>query len=181
MNEQNLTPAEGKEDKKPKAGVNKLLMGYFIVTLLIIGIVSVGFTVKAKEFRKHGPFGMIMEMVMKDIDLSDNQKKEMEKIKDEVKAKMDEKKQKHENDMEEFGNIFKQDKIDKEQLNSLAKNREADREEMKNFFIDELVKVHDILTPDQRAKVIEKMKEMKGRFGPEHDKDGFEKHPKEKN
>lgn len=162
---------------KSKSKLNKFLLVYFISTIVIIAIVSVGFAANISNvknyyqgFRDHGPFGFIMEKIVKELDLSDNQKKEMEKIRDEIKAKMDEKKKTREDHMSEFGNLFKQDKLDKEQIMSLANKHEADREEMKSFFIDELIKVHDILTPEQRTKAVEKMKEFKGKH-----KDGWNK------
>ena len=102
-----------------------------------------------------------MGKVIKELDLNDNQKKEIDKIRDEVKAKMDENKQKREEDMKEFGNLFKQDNLDKEQLMTLAKKHETNREEMKSFFMDELIKVHAVLTPEQRSKAVEKLKELK--------------------
>jgi len=183
MNEQNLNPESGLEVKKPKTRINKLLLGYFITTIVIVAVVSVGFTMTAKKFKDHGPFGIIMEMVVKDLDLNDQQKAEIEKIRDEVKAKMEAKKKDRGKDMEEFGNLFKQDKIDKEQLITLAKKHESDREEMKSFFMDELIKVHDVLTPEQRTKAVEKLKEMKEKhdmFGPGHDKYNDDGTPKEK-
>jgi Spy/CpxP family protein refolding chaperone len=90
----------------------------------------------------------------------------MDKIRDEIKAKMDENKKKREDDMNEFGSMFKQDKLDKDQLIELSKKHDANREEMKSFFLDELIKVHSILTPEQRTKAVEKMKEFKDK----HDK-----------
>ena len=187
MSEQNLIPREGEEVKKPKSRINKLLMAYFITTIVIIAVVSVGFTMKANDFRKHGPFGVIMEKIIKDLDLTDAQKQEIEKIRDEVKAKMDEKKNDREKDMEEFGRLFKQDKLDKEQLKALANKHEANREEMKSFFMDQLIKVHAVLTPEQRTKAVEKLKELKemhDKFGQGHEKhreDGSpDEHPKDK-
>jgi len=156
MNEQNVSP-------KTKTAFNKFLLIYFISSILIIAIVSVGFTYKVKELKDHGPFGFIMNIVGKELDLTTEQKAAMDKIHEEVKAKMDEKKKEREDNMSEFGNMFKQDKLDKEKLMTLAKNHEADREEMKSFFLDELIKVHSILTPEQRTKAVEKMKELKGK------------------
>jgi periplasmic protein CpxP/Spy len=170
MNEQNFNPADtGKKNKQSNLGFQKFLMTYFIATIVIIAVVSVGFTMKMHDFRGHGPFGVLMEKVIKDLDLNDQQKTEIEKIKEEVKAKMDEKKQNRGKDMEGFGNMFKQDKMDKEQMTALAKKHDADREEMRNFFIDELIKVHDVLTPEQRSKAVDKLKELKEKRGKQHD------------
>src|SRR3989337_2737965 len=103
MDEQIKTP-------KTKTVFNKFLLIYFISSIAIISIVSVGFAFKVKEFRDHGPFGFIMDKIVKELDLTDQQKSEIDKIRDEVKAKMEEKKTAREEDMNGFGNLFKQDK-----------------------------------------------------------------------
>ncbi|HJY64029.1 MAG TPA: Spy/CpxP family protein refolding chaperone [Ignavibacteria bacterium] len=154
MDEQIKTP-------KTKTVFNKFLLIYFISSIAIISIVSAGFAFKVKEFRDHGPFGFIMNKIVKELDLNTEQKAAIDKIQEEVKAKMDENKKERENHMSEFGNLFKQDKLDKDQLMTLSKNHDTKREEMKSFFMDELIKVHSILTPDQRTKAVEKMREFK--------------------
>jgi Spy/CpxP family protein refolding chaperone len=106
----------------------------------------------------------MIEKVIKDLDLNDGQKKEMDIIHEEIKAKMESNKQNRDNDFNEFANLFKQDKLDKAQLTALADKHEGNREEMKSFFMDELIKVHDVLTADQRSKAVDKMKEMKEKF-----------------
>ena len=154
MDEQIKTP-------KTKTVFNKFLLIYFISSIAIISIVSAGFAFKVKEFRDHGPFGFIMNKIVKELDLNTEQKAAIDKIQEEVKAKMDENKKERENHMSEFGNLFKQDKLDKDQLMTLSKKQDTKREEMKSFFMDELIKVHSILTPDQRTKAVEKMREFK--------------------
>ena len=154
MDEQIKTP-------KTKTVFNKFLLIYFISSIAIVSIVSAGFAFKVKEFRDHGPFGFIMNKIVKELDLNTEQKAAIDKIQEEVKAKMDENKKERENHMSEFGNLFKQDKLDKDQLMTLSKNHDTKREEMKSFFMDELIKVHSILTPDQRTKAVEKMREFK--------------------
>ena len=154
MDEQIKTP-------KTKTVFNKFLLIYFISSIAIISIVSAGFAFKVKEFRDHGPFGFIMNKIVKELDLNTEQKAAIDKIQEEVKAKMDENKKERENHMSEFGNLFKQDKLDKDQLMTLSKNHDTKREEMKSFFMDELIKVHSILTPDQRTKGVEKMRDFK--------------------
>jgi DNA integrity scanning protein DisA with diadenylate cyclase activity len=77
---------------------------------------------------------------------------------------MDSKKKDKPDEMSDFANAFKQDKLDKQTLESISKNQEADREEMKSFFMDELIKFHDVLTTEQRLKVVEKMKEFKDKM-----------------
>jgi len=165
------------QTKKSKAGriFSKFLLVYFITSIVIVGILAVGFTFRANEFRDKGPFGMMMKIAEKELDLTQQQKTEVEKIASEVKAKIEQNRTDRENSYNEFGVLFKQEKLDKEQLMVLADKVDSKREEMKSFFMDELIKLHAVLTPEQRTKAVEKMKEFK-----EKRRQWRDKHPKEK-
>jgi Spy/CpxP family protein refolding chaperone len=108
----------------------------------------------------------------------------VDKIREEIKAKREEMKKNRESDKTDFENAFKQDKLDKETLKSIMKKRDAKNEEMRDFMLDELIKFHGILTPEQRTKAIEKMREMKQKMRDKHEKKGpndkFEIPPDEK-
>src|SRR4030095_5363347 len=131
---------EQNEVQKSKPKVNKFLFAYFIGTIVIFAVVSLGFATHIagakdyyRSFRDHGPFGFMIEKVIKDLDLNDGQKKEMDIIHEEIKAKMESNKQNRDNDFNEFANLFKQDKLDKAQLTALADKHEGNREEIKSF------------------------------------------------
>jgi Spy/CpxP family protein refolding chaperone len=143
---------------------NKIFLSSLIIILIVIGIVGIGFTQKVKDFRKNGPWPFIIDKIVAELNLTDEQKANVNKIKDEIKTKMDSKKKDKPDEMSDFANAFKQDKLDKQTLESISKNQEADREEMKSFFMDELIKFHDVLTTEQRLKVVEKMKEFKDKM-----------------
>lgn len=143
----------------------KILKKVLLFSVLFVLIASLGgglvVAQKVKQFRDRGPLFFMMEKITKELDLNENQKAEVDKIREEIKAKMESKKKEREGDFNEFENAFKQDKLDKQVLKDLAAKREANREEMKEFFMDELIKFHSILTPEQRLKAVEKMKEMR--------------------
>ena len=61
--------------------------------------------------------------------------------------------------------MFRSDTFDKQKALELAKQREANREEMKTFMIDEMAKFHAILTPEQRNKTADLMKEKREKWG----------------
>jgi len=168
-------PGTGGENSK-KRSRKKLLLWGFIVFFVIAGAAGVTYAQKMKQFRDKGPMFFMMEQVVKDLNLTDQQKTDVDKIREEIKAKMESNKKDHESGMTDFENAFKQDKLDKETLKSIMQKREAKREEMKDFMLDELIKFHAILTPEQRTKAVEKVKEMreKGKemFKKHHDKDG---------
>ncbi len=168
-----------------KRSSKKLLLWGFIVFFVIAGVAGVSYAQKMKQFRDKGPMFFMMEKIVKDLNLTEQQKADVDKIREEIKAKRESMKKDHESGMTDFENAFKQDKLDKETLKSIMQKREAQREEMKDFMLDELIKFHAVLTPEQRTKAVEKVKEMreKGRemFKKRHDKnDKFEIPPDQK-
>jgi periplasmic protein CpxP/Spy len=165
MTQENIPP-QGEinlqtDNKKKNTKKRRIIWGAVIVIFLITGIAGVGFAQKVKKMRDNGPMFFMMEKISKELNLNDNQKAEVEKIREEIKAKMESRKQDREKNFTEFENLFKQDKIDKESLKLLSQKHDQDREEMKEFMMDELIKFHAILTPQQRTLAVEKMHEMK--------------------
>lgn len=144
-----------------RKGWKKLFLSLFVIILVVAGIAGIGFTQKLKHMQDDGPLPFLIEKIAQDLDLNEQQKAEVMKIRDEIKAKGESKRHERENGFNEFEKLFKQDKLDKQSLKQLAEKHEADREEMKEFFIDELIKFHSILTPQQRVKAVEKMKSMR--------------------
>ncbi len=158
-------------NKTKKTGrKRKIIISSVIVLFLVTGLAGLGF---AKGFYdnhrggNHGPMRFIMEKIVKDLDLNEQQKAEVEKIKNEIKAKMDAKKEDRKNDAEQMEKMFRQDTFDKQKALEISKKHDADREEMKSFMIDEMAKFHGILTGDQRNKAADKMKEFREK---KHDK-----------
>ncbi len=164
----------GKTQERKK---NTRRYGLFAVLFVLIVTLAGGlvYAQKIKKRMDNGPLFFMMEKISKDLDLNDNQKAELDKIREEIKTKMENRKKEREKGFSDFENAFKQDKLDKQTLLDLDSKREADRKEMKEFFMDELIKFHAILTPEQRTKAVDKMKEMK-----EHMHDGFHRGDKDK-
>lgn len=151
------------ENVQPKKRAKKrtLLISLLIVLVGFMTIGGITFAQKMKHMRDDGPLFMMMEKISKDLNLTDQQKADMDKIKDEIKAKMESKRENHKGDMKDFEDAFKQDKLDKQTLKQLMSKHDADREEMRDFMADEFIKFHALLTPEQRQKAIDKMHEMK--------------------
>lgn len=146
-----------------KGRKRKLFIGAIVVLFLITGIAGIGFAKhKSDKFRgDHGPHGFKIGRILKDLDLTAQQKTEVEKIKDEIKTKMKEKRQNRTDNMGELEQMFRGDTFDKQKALELANKRDAEREEMKSFMIEQTAKVHALLTADQRNKAADKMKEMR--------------------
>ncbi|MCC6864824.1 MAG: Spy/CpxP family protein refolding chaperone [Ignavibacteria bacterium] len=156
---------------KPSNSKRKILIS-IIVVFVITGIAALGF---AKNFYDnhrggHDKVGFIIGKISKELDLNDEQKAEVEKIKIEIKAKMDENKQNRSQDAVEMENLFRSSSFDKTKALELSSKRDAERQEMKSFMIDELAKFHSILTPDQRNKAADKMKEFREKRSQMHNK-----------
>lgn len=162
MNEQNTVP---NEQKLKRRGVKKIILGSVLALFIIVSAAGIVFGMKAKDtydkFRDHGPMGFIMGKLVEDLDLTVDQKNQVDKIRDEIKAKMEEKKKDRGSHLQEMEQMFRSDTFDKQKALDLAKQREAEREEMRSFMIDEMAKFHSILTPDQRNKAADKLKEFR--------------------
>jgi|GEM_PF-970164 len=155
----NPTPKQKPVKRKSK---RKIVLGLLLTVVLVVSLVGIGFANKMKHFKDDGPLMFMMEKISEDIDLTPQQKSQVQSIKDEVKAKMESrKKSDHESGMTDFETAFRQDNLDKSTLESISTKHEADKQEMKSFFEDELIKFHSILTADQRNKVADKIKEFR--------------------
>lgn len=164
---QNTPAAQAPENNlktKRKVSSKKLLLWGLVITFLVAGTAGISFAQKVKQLKDKGPMFFMMNKFTDDLNLTDQQKADVEKIREEVKAKMEEKKKNRESNRTDFENAFKQDKLDKETLKSIMNKRDADREEMKDFMLDELIKFHALLTPEQRTKAVEKMHNMKDKM-----------------
>lgn len=160
-------------ETKPKRFTKKFWVISSLVLAIIIGGAGLGLAQKVKQFRGKGPLGFMLNKMVEKLDLSATQKSEVEKIKAEIKAKMESRKQTRQDRFAEFEKLFLSDKLDKAALEELHKKHEADREEMRSFFQDELIKFHAILTPSQRTKAVEIMKEKKEKMKKHFEGDGI--------
>lgn len=162
MNDSEMATQEGTPQNKPEKKNHKK----FIISLIAVVIIftSVFGIVYAKKKFKDGPHGFIIEMLTEDLNLSENQKAQVERLKGEVKEKMESNKPHMESGLEELAVEFKKDQLDKNKLKELSNKREQNKEDMKEFMMEKLSEFHSILTPDQRSKVVDNMKNMKDKF-----------------
>jgi len=164
-------PQEVNQPVKQKRATNKrnIILVTMVVLLIVGGIASLGFARgfydnhRGDKHKGHGPLGMLMDIAVKDLDLNDQQKKEVENIKAEIKAKMDAKKDDRKNHMDEMINMFRSDNFDKTKALEMMKQHDSERDEMRSFMLDETAKFHAILTSDQRNKLADKVKEFRSK------------------
>src|SRR5258706_5071456 len=81
------------QPKKKKS--KKIIITILVVILVTIGIVGVGFAKKMKNFHDHGPLGFMIEKMTEGIDLDANQKTQVDQIKQEIKDKIESRKDSH--------------------------------------------------------------------------------------
>jgi Spy/CpxP family protein refolding chaperone len=173
QNKEFNNPAQPENKPKVKKGRKKFIIASLIVLFVITGIFGIGFAQGFRDKHKGGdPLRFMLEKVAKQLDLNDQQQAEVNKIKDEIKAKMDENMQKRKDQMGEMEKMFRGDTFDKQKVMDLDKMRETNREEMRTFMIDEMAKFHALLTPDQRNKAADLMKEKQEKMGKFDGQDG---------
>ena len=145
---------------------SKVILAVLIVVVLVITIKGIAV---AQQMHRHGgdPIGMLIGRISEKLDLSEAQKQQLEKIRNDIHQKMENGKQDRESDFEAFANEFRNSSIDKNKLIEIAEKREKEREEMRSFMLDKLVEFHSLLTPEQRSKAMDEMKNMKDKFGPD--------------
>jgi periplasmic protein CpxP/Spy len=132
-------------------------------------ILVTGAVVMAGCFKKHAcnfhkahdkMADWMVKHISSELDLSKDQKKELTRIKDEILAKHKELEPVHQEIHEAFIEQMKKDRVDQAQLSRLFEDKVPVIEETMSFFVEKYAEFHDILTPEQREKLIKKMDEF---------------------
>lgn len=176
-------------EKKPRKFFGKTPVKVIVAVILILfAVITLKEIAMAKHFHKFydgphgfikdGPHGFIIEQIAGKLNLDENQKAQVDKIREQINEKMEANKPDRKNDLDEFENEFKKDNLDKNTLKQIMEKKDQKREEMKDFMLDKLIEFHKILTPEQRTKAVEIMKELKDKFHDKAGKDKFNKGPR---
>ena len=99
----------------------------------------------------------IASKISKELKLNEEQKVKLNEIKTEFLAKKQEFKGSREEIFNAFTTQVKNDSFDQDALNQLFEAKELEMKEMRFFFISKLAEFHDVLEPEQRVKLAEKM------------------------
>jgi Spy/CpxP family protein refolding chaperone len=92
--------------------------------------------------------------MVSELKLNDTQKAQLEKIKDEFLAKRPEFGKLREESVKEANELMRSPEIDKAKLNALVEKNQSKANEMIGFFFTKFAEIHDILTPEQREKLV---------------------------
>lgn len=107
---------------------------------------------------------IIVDRISDELDLNEAQKDTLNKIKGELVTKYKSKKGKFDQMFSTLQSEIRKDKMDENLLKQGMNEMHSDREEMITFAADKLVRFHDVLTPQQRETLANKMGEMKKKF-----------------
>ena len=102
----------------------------------------------------------IVKKISSELDLDDQQKQKLDKIKDEMLAKRNEFKETRETVFNQILVQVESNKVDQEALKDMLESNEAKMKDMHSFLIEKFAEFHGILTPEQRTKLADKMKDM---------------------
>ncbi|MDX1699109.1 MAG: Spy/CpxP family protein refolding chaperone [Melioribacteraceae bacterium] len=145
----------------------KIIIGGSIVTLLLVGLIATGCKHRACHFNKspEEKIEYFVEHVSDELDLTEQQEAKVKNLAEEVHSKIENQKSTtHEVYSTLLGEI-KNSSVDKEKLSSVIDNKMNNINEMKPFFIDKFTEFHQILTPEQRNELAEKMEKLHKRMG----------------
>jgi Spy/CpxP family protein refolding chaperone len=96
----------------------------------------------------------IVKRIASDLDLNEAQKAHLDRIKDEFLAKRPEMKKMREETVREANAFMRSPEIDKAKLNDLTARNQAQVSDMVGFVSAKFAEIHDMLTPEQREKLV---------------------------
>jgi Spy/CpxP family protein refolding chaperone len=95
-----------------------------------------------------------VQHMAKELKLDDAQKAKLEKVKDEFLAKRPEMARMREETVKQANELMRSPEIDKAKLSALVDKNQSQAAEMIRFIGDKFVEIHDMLTPEQREKLV---------------------------
>lgn len=134
-----------------------------VLAVMLVLTVVCGIVAAKKKFRD-GPHGFIIDKMTENLNLTDNQKAQVDRIKEQIREQMEANRPDAKVGLEELADEFMEDKLDKSTLIELKKKKDQKKEEMESFMMDKLIEFHAILTPAQREQAVKNMKEMRNKF-----------------
>ncbi len=139
--------------------------------LVSVGILAVVVAAGAAWAQKRGGHHMMKHMISARIEEAEDfieatpqQRAVIEQARDEV-LKGFETRMKNKETHAQIAALLAQDKLDVDGLNRIADQRADDVRQMGHLVVAEVAKVHAVLTPEQRTKLLQRFKERHGDHG----------------
>ena len=117
----------------------------------------------AKRNEKHAEW--IVEKITDELDLTADQQKTLNAIKDEVLVKQNEVKELRSGVMNDLYSVLDKETIDETELNAMFAQREAKLKELREFAVAKYAQFHNSLSKEQKIKLkenLEKYRKFKG-------------------
>lgn len=130
--------------------------------LFVLPLLLAGFQAEAKKDARHGEKGMAR--IIKQLDLTDEQKLELKKIKQQDKAESKALAEKLKASRKATKEALNENSSE-ETLRAKHKEHQKLRNQMDDLRFEKMMSIQKILTPEQKKKFHELMKEKKGRKG----------------
>jgi Spy/CpxP family protein refolding chaperone len=96
----------------------------------------------------------MVKYLASELKLDDNQKAQFEKIKDEFLAKRPDMIKMREETVREANDMMRSAEIDKTRFNALVDKNQTQANDMMQFVASKFTVIHDMLTPEQREKLV---------------------------
>jgi protein CpxP len=132
------------------------IAGVIAACIVIGGCARRHFLSKSPEKRAE----FIVKRLTRTLDLTKEQVERLNTIKDEILARSRNFKSDRKALFNQAIALVKSDKLDKNALNNWISRREQIRNELKPFIVDKIIEFHDMLTPEQKNKLAEKMEKL---------------------
>jgi protein CpxP len=101
----------------------------------------------------------IVKRMATELNLSDVQRAQLEKIKNEFLARRDEMPKLRAETVKEANELMRSAEIDKPRLDALVDKSQAQANDMIRFVTAKFTEIHDMLTPEQREKLVKHIEE----------------------
>jgi Spy/CpxP family protein refolding chaperone len=101
----------------------------------------------------------LVKRMSAELSLSDGQQAQLEKIKNEFLARRAEMPKLREETVKEANELMRSAEIDKTRLNALTEKNQTQANDMIRFVTDKFTEIHDMLTPEQREKLVKHIEE----------------------
>jgi Spy/CpxP family protein refolding chaperone len=126
-----------------------------IVMAALVSLVLAGCYHRTPEQRAE----YMVNRMAEELSLSDVQKAQLEKIKNEFLVRRAEMPKLREETVKEANALMRSAEIDKARLNALVEKSQTHANDMINFVAAKFTEIHDMLTPEQREKLFKHIEE----------------------
>lgn len=136
-----------------------------VILLLIILAGIFGCSRRSSHLSHEKRAEWIVKKISKELDLNDSQNAKLNEIKQDIFNKHQSFSASKSEIMDALKKQLRKDAIDETELNALFESKESEFKEMRTFVISRFAEFHAMLTPEQRAKLADKMSEFHDKCG----------------